>query len=246
MTNANSTMTAAALADSDRNAMTRLIIRKKGKTRGRGDAKKVYGDDLVEVLMQTGFNYHDVVRQSWEDLKNLDINDIVGEMSGKVDGKGNPITRDDIAAAMQELHNSFSATLDGRNEASTDGNFETLEVDGEKVPAIRVYTGKKPGQKKASEGLVKGTIYINGLKIDEKVLEPAANGPTPAPKSKAKTIAKRFVRSKLPVGRYVMYELPPEGKPFICRPGGTTAFHSDGSRIRFRNATPEAIFGVRG
>lgn len=246
MTNANSTLTAAALSDADKDALTRVITRKKGIARGKGDNRKVYGDDLVEVLIVTGFDYHEVVEKSWNELKDIDINDVVGELSGRVDGSGNPITRDDIGAAMRELQDSFSASLDGRNNSSTEGNFETLEVDGQKVRAVKVYKGKKQGQKRATEGLVPGTIYIHGLKLSEKILEPAANGPKPKASSSAKTIAKRFVRGKLSVGSYVSYELPPEGKPFIVRPGGTTPFHSDGSRIRFRNATVETLFGVQG
>jgi len=51
-------------------------------------------------------------------------------------------------------------------------------------------------------------------------LTPAVNGPIPAPKSAAKTVAKNLLRSKLPICKYVSYRLEP-GQDWLLRAGGT-------------------------
>lgn len=82
--------------------------------------------------------------------------------------------------------------------------FETLKVGDETILGAKVYIGKgNPDDPRAAEP---GTIYIDGVKLGELVIEPAVNGPWKAKKS-TKTVAKEIIRAQLPVGLYVRYSL---------------------------------------
>jgi len=103
-------------------------------------------------------------------------------------------------------------------------------VDDEIVRGARVYRcvadqGLKcrcracTGNKRAP---VDGQINLSGLKIGETVLDPAENGPVPASSSRPDVVAKRVIRRRLPVGKYVTYRLEPGGD-YILRAGGAAA-----------------------
>lgn len=228
--NSNSNLVANILGDARKGTFTGLITRKRGVTRGRKGSKVTYGDDEVHTVIYTGFKYENLVRRSLEMLESISDSDIVSEASerGIVDGKGNAIDTDDVAKAREELVASFERTLDPTQESTstTDHVYEGLVVNDETVRGGRVYrcTGEKGCRCRECTGDPKapldGTIYVQGLRIWSRVLKPAPNGPAPKPKSAAKTVAKRLLRSKLPVSRYVSYRLEP-GTPFLLRAGGT-------------------------
>lgn len=239
-TNANSRLIADLLADSRNGTFTGLITTKKGKTRGRGADKKVYGNDTVHVVVYTGFRYENLVRRSLEMLDDITDAEIVSEACrrGIFGWAGKPkvevpITATDVALARQELRESFERTLDPTQESTstTAHVYEPLVVDGETVRAGRVYkcveddpsaTCKCRNCTEDDSAPLPGTIYLQGLAIGQKVIEPAPNGPVPAAKSAPKTVAKNLLRSKLPVRRYVSYALEP-GTDFILRAGGAAA-----------------------
>lgn len=210
--------------------VTSLVYRKKGVQRGSAGKKQTYGDEKVAVTIITGFNYKHVVEKSLEKLPQIRAQEIIdaARSAGIKDKDGNEIGFPDIQEALLELWDSFKKTLVDQNTSTTDQVFEPLEVEGQKVPGCRVYTG--PGDPNDPKAPVQGTIYLSGLKIKETVLEEAPN-PLPETKSKGKSIAKRLVRASLPVGRYVSYILDP-GSDFDLRVGsgaGITA--SDGTVV---------------
>jgi len=231
--NSNSDLLGLLLKDARKGTFTGLITRKRGTERGRGAARKTYGDDEVHVVILTGFRYENLVRRSLEQVRDADLDAALADATAKgiVDGKGNALTLADFTAARDELVASFERTLDPNAESTstTQDVFDGLTLDGEPVRGARVYkcSGKancqcrecNPGEAKAP---LPGTIYLQGLKIHETVITPAPNGPVPKAKSKAKTVAKGLLRSKLPVRRYVSYRLEP-GTDFILRAGGTAA-----------------------
>jgi hypothetical protein len=244
-TNANSTKAAAVVSDADSDTLTTLIIRKRGQLRGKGADRKRYGDDLVCVQLLTGFDYHKTVRDSLSALSDIEPDDLVVEAANKgLTGKdGKPISSNDIRTARRELAASMEATLAGQNSASTDGVFDPLTVDGQSVRGARVYSGPKQGQK-TSSGAAVGTIYLQGLKRAERILEGAANGPLPPSNSSGKVVAKNLLRQHLDVGNYVSYRLEPS-QPFILRMGGTVAVSSSpGQGMRLKDATVQEVFGV--
>jgi len=196
-----------------------LIYTKKGVQRGPAGNKQTYGDDRVAVTIVTGFRYHTVVKKSLEKLPAIRAQEII-DLARERDLKtkeGNEIGFVDVQEALIELWDSFNQTLAGKNTSSTEEVFEPLEVEGQTVPGAKVYTGE--GDPNDPRAPVPGTVYLAGLKIREKVLEEAAN-PLPETRSKGKSIAKRLIREKLPVGRYVSYVLSPDSD-FDLRVGNT-------------------------
>jgi hypothetical protein len=88
-----------------------------------------------------------------------------------------------------------------------DSVWRPLRIDDTPVRGARVYNGiERPGDERAPKP---GTIYVQGVKLGEVVLKPAPNGEWQV-RSKPKTIAKRKLKEKLPVGLYVQYKLDPQ------------------------------------
>lgn len=238
-TNANNTKIAAILADvPDKNTEAKLIIQKSGAKRGRGKNRKVYGDDLVEVSLILRFKYDDLLESSIQELKKIRPEEIVvlAADSGLTDRWGKPVTTNHVKEAKKELLESLRKSLKGENESSTDEAFTPLEVDGKRVPGVRVYQGK-------NKDLDQRSIYLQGLKYEEHVLRPAENGPIPAPQSRGKSIAKRLLRQRIPVGLYSSYRLDAD-KPFLLNIEGTAPIHSKGDGVHFRKATKKEVFGL--
>lgn len=250
-TNANSPLLGMLLNSARKGTFTGLITQKVGKTMGPKDAKVTYGDDLVHTVIITGFSYERLVKRSLEALNAINVADIMAEVTKRglvgYTGRGKnqvqtPVTASDIGEAMMELKDSFNRTLDDNceSESTTAHVYEPLVVDGEVVVGGRVYrcvadTGRKCHCRACTEDAKApkdGTIYLQGLKVWSKVLTPAANGPIPASKSAAKTVAKNLLRSKLPVNKYVSYRLEP-GTDFLLRAGGTAEIEAtqDGFKV---------------
>lgn len=234
-TNSDNLALALTLANARKGTFTGLILRKKGKTKGG----VTYGDDLVHVVMYTGFKYDSLVQRSLDALpepNGQEFEDfcdrIVGycKRKGIVDKNGAAIDYADVATAIKDLRDSFERTLAGTNTATTDHVYEPLEVNGETVRGARVYRcvasqGIKchcrdcSGDKRAPKD---GQINILGLKVGQKVLDAAPNGQAPLPLSRGDVIAKNILRKRLPIGRLVSYVLE-EGGDFILNAGGTAA-----------------------
>jgi hypothetical protein len=83
-------------------------------------------------------------------------------------------------------------------------------------------------------------VYLQGLQVSSRVISPAPNGPKPAAKSAAKTVAKSLLRKRLPVSRYVSYRLQP-GDEFLLRVGGTAKVAAEADGIHFTEEVRDAI-----
>jgi hypothetical protein len=228
-TNANSPIVAKTLAVAKHGTFTSLITRKQGTTRGKGCDKKVFGDDLVQTLLVTGFDYGNLVQKSLDGLAKVVPADVIASAAKK----GTTLDEATVLLAIDELRASFMDSLDGSNCSTTDHVYEPLVVDGGTVQGARVYkcakdTGKAchcrtcTGDEKAP---LDGTVYLQGIRIWTKVLEAAKNGPVPPAKSAPKTVAKDIVRFALPVGKYVSYRLEPKTE-FMLRAGGSAVIES--------------------
>lgn len=216
-TNASESLHAAALEEIghlDQGTLLFLQTRKKGVERGRG-VKLIYGDDLVQVLVWTGFSYQALIERSQRKLDDMlktgtPITTLTKAAHDAGDGGANI---SDSAAAIQETQAWFSRVLadhkpkDGESEEEgPDSPWEPLKVNGVVVPMCRVYKGSaRPGEPRAP---IPGHIYVNGMKLGEKVVEAAPNGRWKTASSH-KTIAKDILRSWLPVGLFAQYTLDP-------------------------------------
>lgn len=226
-TNATNTKLAENLRDSRKATFSGLIIRKKGRKKGG----KVYGDDLVHVTMVTGFSYMNLVRRSLDILAGvIDGRTLSNEgVMAKIQARGiQGVTMRDVVTARRDLTVSLAKSLAGVNTSTTDHVYEPLVVDGEVVQGCRVYIGDKAAPK--------GTIYLQGLKIGQKILDPAPNGPIPPSNSRPDVIAKNILRSMLPIGRYVSYSLQPGD--YVLNAGGVAALAADKNGV---SSDPRAV-----
>ena len=189
-----------------------IEVRKKGVARGPASNKTIYGDDLVKVLLWTGFHYQSLVERSFKKLHQLwGRGDLYRTLLQAVHDAGHTAaTLADISQAVQELDDSFTKGVrgDANGEEGDEPTsvWEPLVVDGVFIPGAKVYVGEGGDDPRSP---VKGTIYIDGVKLGEKVVEPSTNGSW-LPKQKPKTVAKDILRSWLPVGLYVRYSLERE------------------------------------
>ena len=154
--------------------------------------------------------------------------DLVARLEAHVPGgvREVAVTREHVDAAYEALLADLDRTLNKETKPTTADVFEPLVVNGEKVRGARVYTGNDNGEDAAEPG----TIYLHGLLIGSRVLTPAPNGPVPAAKSTPVNAAKKALRSKLPISRYVSYVLEP-GTDFVLAAGATAAAAADGHGI---------------
>lgn len=249
-TNASAAMTAAVLAEARGGTFSGLIIRKKGVQRGSGSAKQTYGDDMVHVVLYTGFRYETLVQRSLDALQEMDPAALVSEFAkrGITDGHGNAIRLADVCTAIRDLDDSFQKSLAGTNSSTTDHVFEPLVVDGDVVRGARVYkcVASDPTRKchcrdctGDAKAPVDGQINLSGLKIGEKVIDPAPNGPIPPSKSRADVVAKNVIRSRLPIGRYVSYVLEKNGD-YVLNAGGAAAMACDTNGVTLDPARVQA------
>lgn len=180
--------------------MVSIVLRKKGTSVGT----TTYGDDTVHVLVWTGFHYKALVERS---LKKLDqlwesgtlFRDLLKEA---IDHGVYDATIEDVSLAVQELRDSLHKVANGtdyEDDKNRTSVWEPLVVNGEPVLGAKVYKGSSPT-------IDKGTIYIDGVKLGEKILAKALH-PKRVTKSKPKTVIKDILRDKLPVGLYVRYSL---------------------------------------
>ena len=247
-TNAHSLFTAASLADA-RPGFYGLIHRKVGATRGPKGAKVRYGDDLVHTVFVGGIDYMRLVQRSRDELAAMTASDLAAIAATGLtawSGRGAkavtvPVTAADLTAAQAAMLASFDATLAGTSTSTTDHVFEPLKVlrdDGtvETVRGARVYKCCKAdvtrecrcrmclAERGEHDGRapVDGQVNILGIRVGGTVIDAAPNGPVPAPKSGAATIAKNALRRLLPIRRLVSVRLE-QGGDWVLKAGGEAA-----------------------
>jgi hypothetical protein len=213
------------IGDLGQGTLASLVIRKKGVLRGVQGAKVAYDNDKVHVLVWTGFHYKALVGRAYNRLHAIwDQGTLFQSLLTAVRQAGRTdVTLQDVSEAVQETNDSLLKVINGvgctaedivdqvfpdpEAESTVDGHaavWEPLVVDGQEVKGAKVYVGAGGTGPNAP---VKGTIYLDGVKLGEKVLEEALHW---KPNQKAKTVAKDILRSWLPNGLYVRYCLAPE------------------------------------
>lgn len=231
----NNPAVAEILASANVGTFTGLIVTKQGVTRGKGADKKAYGDDTVHTVIFTGFKYERLVQRSLDMLPSITTEDVIATCAAH----GDVVTEADVEAARVELTESYGKTLAGTNESTTDAVFEPLTVDGEIVRGARVYkcvagTADDAGEPRVckcrdctgdAKAPLKGTVYLQGLRVHTTVITPAKNGPAPEPNSAPKTIAKNEITRRLPVSKYVSYRLE-KGADWVLRAGGAAVIEA--------------------
>jgi len=214
-TNAADTKTAsvlAALNEMDQGTLFCARVHKVGVVRGMADSKIIYDDDIVDVLIWTGFPYRALVARSKKMLDQLLAKGgYIEKVARATIEEHEDTTIEDVCYALQETREWFRKVLAGSEQGPcvppTGVVWEPLSIDGVKVRGSRVYIGRsRPEDPRAP---VPGTIYVQGVKLGERVVTPAANGPWRA-NSKPKTLAKSVIKDGLPVGLYCQYRMDPE------------------------------------
>ena len=185
------------------------LVHKMGEARGSGATKVVYGDDIKQVLIWTGFSHQALIARS---MKMLDFQLGKGGYIEKIaratlDEHGGT-TIADVCHALQEIRESFrlSSMVPQALSNPHPSIWRPLEIEGVPVRGCSVYVG--PSRPEDPRLPIPGTIYVRGLKLGEKMVTPAPNGQWKAD-SKPKTIAKQIIQESLPVGLYCQYRLEP-------------------------------------
>ena len=217
VTNALSSKVASVLSeigDLDQGTLVLLTVYKKGTQRGKKGAKKVYDDDLVNVLVWSGFSYEALVGRTLKKLRKIQESPVfIKELTQDVIDKHgcNDITFADVTKAIQETENWLLGVLadpkDGAPKDEGEDVFEPLVVDGVRIAGSKVYRGE--GDTENPRAPKPGTVYIDGVKLGERVITPAPNGHWKT-NSKPKTLAKNLLRRRLPIGLYVRYACEPD------------------------------------
>lgn len=213
-TNAKDTKTAmvlAALTEIGQGTTLCARVHKMGVTRGKAGIKTIYGDDLVDVLIWTGFDYRALIERSQKMLDRALIRGGYLKALARVALDQHEYTTvEDVCIALQETRDWFRKVMAGACEGNvmpTGSIWEPLKVNGGMVRGSRVYMGQdRPEDPRAP---VPGTIYVQGVKLGERVVTPSANGPW-RPTSTPKTQVKNIIKKGLPVGLFCQYRLEPE------------------------------------
>jgi hypothetical protein len=238
-TNATDAELAQVLMNVDGGTLVSLVNRKKGVERGPKGAKDVYGNDLVHVLLWSGHEYGDLVQHSDERLKEMEqTGTLHQDLMAEAKVKGIDASVEVACAAVSEVRDRFARYLGGNGNGEGDErqHFRPLEVNGEVVRGCFVYCGPQRTDPRAPKP---GAVYLRGIKVGEKVLQPAPNGHWKA-QSKPKTILKRLLEKKLPSGRFVQYILNP-GDEFEMEMGKAASKAADDNGIKLR---AEAVHDV--
>jgi hypothetical protein len=208
---------ASGLGSLGNGTLVSLIVRKKGVLRGPAGHQRVYDDDLVHVLLWSGFHYQALAARSYSKLLAMQGNRFYSNLVLAARTSGVPgATIDDACRAAQELAGQLRlASLSGRPktpqvpelpempETST-SVWGPLVVNGNPIVGAKVYSPPPWAVKLHPNHPVPGTIYLDGVKLGEVVLNPAPNGHW-EPQSSAKTIIKDRLESQLPCGKFVRY-----------------------------------------
>jgi hypothetical protein len=190
--------------------MVSLVLKKKGVRAGFGPGKTFVtrGDDTVHVLVWTGFHYASLVERSLAKLQQLwDSGSLFKDLLKEAIDRGVfDATMEDVSQAVQELDSSLRKNIAGPDGAAGSDShpniWDPLIVNGEVVLGAKVYKGP-------SKTIAQGAVYLDGVKLGQRVLKVAEN-PLRVAQSKPKTIIKDILRAKLPVGLYVRYSMDPK------------------------------------
>lgn len=203
----------------DQGTLFAARVHKMGQQRGPKSKRVVYGDDEVAVVIWTGFSYRALIERSSRMLEHqLQQGRYIERLAKATLEEHGSTSIADVCHALQETRDWFRRVLTDPSvhvpsEAREKSPYwEPLEVNGEKVRGARVYTGPKSDDPRKP---VPGSVYVTGVKLGEKVVTPAANGPW-RPDSKPKTVAKQVIKDDLPVGLFCQYRLDPERAHDIC------------------------------
>ena len=210
--------TLTEIGGSDQGTLVYLELRKKGVTRGKGAEKNIYGDDFVQVLLWAGFSYKALVERSHKKLQEYwNRGDFVTRLvlAARAEGRDD-VTVQDAAQAIQEIEDAFLKVIRAPErdaDAPPDGEFESvwepLMVEGVRIRGAKIYSGV--GNTEDHRAPVPGTLYMDGVKLGEKILVKAQKGPWVS-KQKPKTVAKNIIRAWLPVGLYARYSLEKDNR----------------------------------
>ena len=250
-TNATDTKTASSLstlAEMDQGTLFTAIVQKMGDARGSAGSKVIYGDDQVHVLVWTGFSYRALIARSQKMLnQQLAKGGYIERLARATLEEHEGTTIEDVCHALQEVREWFRRIMaDGGGCHPPNGApplgvvGEPLEIDGVKVRGSRVYTG--PARPEVPRSPKPGTIYVQGVKLGEKVVTPAPNGKW-RPNSKPKTLAKNIIKESLPIGLYCQYRLEPERVSEVAV-GGAAAKAAKEARIGIDPDALRSLFKI--
>lgn len=216
-------------------------VRKKGVKRGG----QVYDDDHIVALMWVGWSYRDLVNLSQGILRQLDREGrTIGSVIAAAAEDGHEVDLETACVAVQSVRESFWRSLADKSgegqESKRSEWYKPLErPDGRIVKGVKVYKG--PERDDDPRAPKPGTLYLHGLKLDQRVLESAHNGHWET-NHRPKTIAKNALTSRLPVGMYASYVID---DPTQVRFGAEAAEYAEEVGLSVDLGVIQALFSLR-
>ena len=152
---------------------------KKGVVRGRGDQKKTFGDETVNLTIEVA-SYTSLMTEELTALQNADLQlilDVCGQRAYTCwEGRGKKAVERPLS--MTDLDQGLVSLITKREKAiANQEKDETYEYLAQGV----------------KQHLEKGTTFVQGILVDEQVTVPSANGSAPHSKSSGKVVAEKVI-----------------------------------------------------
>ena len=153
------------------------LIHKMGVERGSHGTKTIYGDDIKQVLIWTGFSHTALIARSMKILNfQLGKGGYIERMAQVTLDEHGDTTIADVCHALQEVRDWFRRKLAGLPDPDCDmppgtpptgSVWQPLKINGITVRGCSIYAGAaRPEDPRAP---VPGTIYVRGLKLGERM-----------------------------------------------------------------------------
>lgn len=205
-----------AVERSRRGTFVGLRVRKRGRLGRDG----VRGDDLVHDVLVSGFSYAALAQRSLDEVQRaFPVERVVAEAErrGLRDKSGRGVDEEAVWTALARLEWRWERAVRRGETRGRFAGWRPLEVDGVEVRGAQVWW---PDGRRRRRKIEPGSIYLQGLFIGRRVLEPSGIGPIPVARSRADVLAERLLLERLPAGRFVRYALRPGDGELELRAGG--------------------------
>jgi hypothetical protein len=202
-------------------------LRLVGAERGRGADRKRYGDAVISVTLKSS-RYDNLLTGSLAALPVIN--------RGPLDARFGAAA---VTEALLRVEASLQASLAGENKSTSAHVYApVVDASGETIPGCKVYVGG--GDPSDPRSPVPGTLYVQGVRVAQRVTTPAPNGPGPPAKSSPVVAATAAIRATLPIGAWRQYRLLPGD-------AGEFTVSAEGQRWRYAETlalTPPELAGI--
>jgi hypothetical protein len=175
-------------------------------------AGKVYDNDVVRVVLWAGYHYRDLAQRSLQEIQSLlDRGGFVSRVAREALKEHPGVSLSMVCEALMETQAVLTRAANkevvvSRGRGAPRSFWSPLWVRDTRVPGAWVYIG---GPSADPKGPIPGSIFLQGIKLGEIVVEPAPNGSWQAEHA-PKTVIRKRILSRVPCGLFVQYRMDPK------------------------------------